>query len=50
MVALNYLETTHFTNIVNLRKRSEQEGLISNFGSVQYRFKPEAKEIIVSKE
>ncbi|MFW9993711.1 MAG: hypothetical protein ACFFD4_16815 [Candidatus Odinarchaeota archaeon] len=50
MIALNYLETTHLENIMNLRKRSGQEKLISNFGSLYYRFNPQAKEIVVSKE
>ena len=47
MIAISYLSTQHIENIRNLRKKSEENKLISNFGSVQQQFSPVAKELIV---
>lgn len=50
LIGLQYLQTNHVSNIVHLRQRSYEKKLISNFGSLHYRFNPEPKEIVISEE
>ncbi|NHJ01488.1 MAG: hypothetical protein EAX86_05065 [Candidatus Heimdallarchaeota archaeon] len=49
LLAANYLQSAHLETIENIRKRSEKEDLITNWGSVSYQFKPKAAETIYMK-
>ena len=50
LLAINYLLSNHLETIKNLRTKSEEEGLIKNWGSVTYQFSPKAKETIYVRE
>lgn len=50
LIGLQYLQNNHVNNIKHLRQRSSEKKLISNFGSLNYQFNPEPKEIIISEE
>lgn len=43
VLAVNYLHSSHLNNIENLRKKSAEEGIITNWGSVISQFTPVAK-------
>lgn len=50
IVAINYLQSDHLSNIKNIREKCEEKKLVSNFGSMYYKFNPELGETIISRE
>ncbi len=50
LIGLNYLQTSHLRSIQYMRDNVGNENVISNFGSLTTRFKPNANETIISEE
>ncbi|MFX1516450.1 MAG: hypothetical protein ACFFC6_09075 [Promethearchaeota archaeon] len=49
ILAVNYLQSTHLNTIEYLRTRSAEEGVVTNWGSVNYQFSPVATKAIFEK-
>ena len=50
LIGLNYLQTVHLSSIHYMRDNVGEAKVISNFGSLTTRFKPNASETIISEE
>ncbi|MHA2333438.1 MAG: hypothetical protein ACXAEU_15555 [Candidatus Hodarchaeales archaeon] len=50
VLALSYLQNMHLEIIKEIRTKSAEDGVISNFGSMGHQFSPTNKETIISKE
>ncbi len=49
ILAVNYLQSSHLDTIEYLRKKSEEKGVVTNWGSVTYQFSPVATKAIFEK-
>ncbi|MFX1505300.1 MAG: hypothetical protein ACFFDC_04205 [Promethearchaeota archaeon] len=49
ILAVNYLQTSHLDTIEYLRTKSEEKGVVTNWGSVTYQFSPVATKAIFEK-
>ncbi len=50
LIGLNYLQTVHLSSIQYMRDHVGEDKVISNFGSLTTRFKPNANETIISED
>ncbi|MHA1206417.1 MAG: hypothetical protein ACTSSO_02475 [Candidatus Hodarchaeales archaeon] len=50
LIGLNYLQTVHLSSIQYMRDNVGEDKVISNFGSLTTRFKPNASETLISEE
>lgn len=46
ILAVSYLQTSHFNTIEYLREKAEKQGIVSNWGSVNYQFSPTAPKAV----
>lgn len=49
ILAVNYLQSSHLDTIEYLRTKSEEQGVVANWGSVMYQFSPVATKAIFEK-
>ena len=49
ILAVNYLQSSHLNTIKYLRTKSEEKGVVTNWGSVNYQFSPMATKAIFEK-